>query len=156
MCDCFYLHGQSGDRVSVGSTVFVYSPSTLLDREPTTRLVPCSWAVRVDHDVTWLAVGFDKNLYFCIGFSSWSFTVESRSRVWTQLGVFPSPLLAWALWGRTHAGLTVLLGPSMTCQSTPLVDFYSIVEWILGILHSIEIRFDLLHLMSCLNGWQVQ
>ena len=31
-------------------------------------------AVRVDHDVMWLAAGFNKHLYFCIGFSCWSFT----------------------------------------------------------------------------------
>ena len=47
----------------------------------------------------------------CLG----SLTAESCSRAWTQLGVFPSPLLAWALRDGTHAGLIVLLGPSMTC-----------------------------------------
>ena len=44
MCDCFYLHGQTGGRDSVGSTVFVHNPSTLLDREPSTRPVPYDWA----------------------------------------------------------------------------------------------------------------
>ena len=44
MCDCFYLHDQTGGRDSVGSTVLVYSPSTLLDRESPTRLVLCDWA----------------------------------------------------------------------------------------------------------------
>ena len=46
--------------VTVGSTVFVHSPSTLLDCEPHTRPVHCDWAVCVDDDVMWLAVGFDK------------------------------------------------------------------------------------------------
>ena len=31
VCDCFYLYGQTGGHDSVGTTVFVYSPSTLLD-----------------------------------------------------------------------------------------------------------------------------
>ena len=52
----------------MGPTVFVYSSSTLLDREPPTRPVPRHSAVRVDHNVMWLAGGFDKHLYFCIGF----------------------------------------------------------------------------------------
>ena len=47
----------------------------------------------------------------CLG----SLTAESCSRAWTQLGVFPSPLLAWALRDWTHAGLIVLLDPSTTC-----------------------------------------
>ena len=42
----------------------------------------------------------------CLG----SLAAKSCSRVWT--GCFPSPLLVWYLWGRTHVGLTVLLGPS--------------------------------------------
>ena len=121
MCDCFYLHGQARGRDSVGSTVFVHSPSILLDREPPTRSVPCDWAVRVDHDVMWLADGFDMHLHWlfqlAIHGSAWqgSLTEESCSRSWTQLDVFPSPLHAWAVRDRTHAGLTVLLGPSMTC-----------------------------------------
>ena len=59
---CFCLHGQTEGRVSVGTTVFVYSPTALLDCEP----VPCDWAIRVDFDAMWLAVGFDERLYFCI------------------------------------------------------------------------------------------
>ena len=47
----------------------------------------------------------------CLG----SLTAESRGRDWTQLDAFPSPLLAWAVRDCTHAGLIVLLGPSMTC-----------------------------------------
>ena len=160
MCDCFYLHGQARGCDSVGCTVFVHSPSTLLDCEPPTRPVPCDWAVYVDHDVMWLAVGFEKHLYICIGFSSihgsvclGSLTAESCSRAWTQLGFFSQSLtclhmLDW-LFCLTHPWLA-------SCQSTPLVFFDSIVEWILEILHRTEIRVDLLHLMSCFHGWQVQ
>ena len=43
-----------------------------------------------------------------------------------------------------------------SCQSTPLFFFDIIMEWIFGILRHIEIRFDLLHLMSCFHGLQVQ
>ena len=123
MFDCLYLHSQAKGRDSVGSTVFVHSPSTLLDREPPARPALCDWTVRVDHDVMWLAVGFEKHctgaLVFqlaihgnvCLG----SLTAESCSRVWTQLDVFPSPALAWAVQDFTHAGSIVLLDPSMTC-----------------------------------------
>ena len=41
VCDCFYLHGNTGGRDSVDTTVFVRSPSTFLDREAPTRSVPC-------------------------------------------------------------------------------------------------------------------
>ena len=57
------------DVVTVGTTVFVYSPFTLLGFEPPTRQVPCDWVVRVDHDTMWLAVGFEEHLYFCTGHS---------------------------------------------------------------------------------------
>ena len=65
--------GQAGGRDSVGSTVFVHSPSTLLDREPQQDRSLVT-DIRVDHDVMWLVVGFDKHLHFCIGFSNWPFT----------------------------------------------------------------------------------
>ena len=45
VCDCFCIHGHTADRDSVGTPVLMYSPSTLNDREPTTRPVPCDWAV---------------------------------------------------------------------------------------------------------------
>ena len=38
-----------------------------------TRPVLCDRAIRVDHNVMSLAVGFHKHLYLCIGFSSWPF-----------------------------------------------------------------------------------
>ena len=37
MCDCVYLHGQTGGHDSVGTTVFAYSPSTLFDCEISDR-----------------------------------------------------------------------------------------------------------------------
>ena len=178
MCDCFYFHGQARGRDSVGSTVFVHSLSTLLDCEPPTKPVPCDWAICVDHDVMWLAVGFDKHLYFCIGFSSWPFTVH-----WfLQLAIHGSVCLGsltvesflvelelnWAFFPVPYLlelcetehmldWLFCLTRPWLaSCQSTPLFFFDSIAEWILGILHRIEIRLDLLHLMSCFHGWQVQ
>ena len=73
VCDCFYLHGQTGGHDSVGTTVFVYSPSTLLDCEPPTRQVSCDWATHVDHNIMWLPVGFNELLYFHTGFSSKTF-----------------------------------------------------------------------------------
>ena len=124
MCDCFYLHCYARGRDPVDSIVFMHSPSTLLDHEPPTRPVTCDWSICVDHDVMWIAVGFDKQ--FCTsaltlpaGHSQQcmpSFlTAETCSRAWTRLDIFPSPLLAWALRDSTPASLIVLLGPSTTC-----------------------------------------
>ena len=121
LCGLHCLRVQSCHPDSVGSTAIVYSPATLLDRKPPTRPVPCDWAVRVDHVACcWLRQTFVL-LYWlfqlaihgsaCLG----SLAAQSPSRVWTLLSVFPSPLLAWALWGRAYAGLIVLLGPSMAC-----------------------------------------
>ena len=63
----------------------------------------CAYALTFPAGHSWQCVPRFSGTQFC-------------SRNWTQLGVFfPSPLLALALWGRTHDSLTVLLGPSMTC-----------------------------------------
>ena len=79
----------------------------------------------------WPALGLHEHLYFCFGFSIWAFTTvqscllwwKSHRRAWTQLDVFPSPSLAWALWGSTHVGLTVLLGPKCT-KFMPVCSFH--------------------------------
>ena len=84
---------------------------------------------------------------------------ESCSRAWTQLdGFFPvSYLLELCETAHMLDWLFCLAHPWLaSCPPTPLFFFDSIVEWILGILHCTEIRFDWLHLMSCFDGWQVQ
>ena len=140
------------------SSCTVLPPYLTMNPQPDGSLVT---AVRVDHDVMWLAVGFNKHSYFRIGFSRWRFTTvpaDSWSRAWTQLDVFPVPYLL-ELCETAHMldWLLCLAHPWLaSCQSTPLFFFDSIVEWILGILHRTDIRFDLLHLMSCFHGWQVQ
>ena len=90
MCDCFYLHGQTGDRDAVSTNVFEYSPSILLCCDPPTRLDPCDCVVGVDHEVMWLAIGEDEHLFvllFCLfqlayhGSASLGYlAAESRSR----------------------------------------------------------------------------
>ena len=42
-----------------------------------------------------------------------------------------------------------------SCQSTSLCSFDSILQWILGILHRIQICFDLLHLVSFFPVFQL-
>ena len=145
MYDCFYLHDQTGDFDSVGNTVFLYSLSTLLNCKPPTRPVLCDWVIHEDHDVMWLYMLASTSictsaLAFPASYS-WqcvlgSLATESHSRAWTQLGIFHSLLLVWALWGSTHAGLHILdwlfclAHPWLaSCQSTPLLFFDSIVEW---------------------------
>ena len=57
----------------VGAVLFLfvlffsmYSLSTFLDYELLSSLVPGTRAICLDHDVTWLAAGFNKHLCFCI------------------------------------------------------------------------------------------
>ena len=54
-------------------------------------------------------------------------------RAWTQLGVFPSPWTAWALWGCTHAGVPQFLNylSSMrlhTCWISPAPELLELYE----------------------------
>ena len=143
--------------MTVGITALMYSLFILLECKPPNRTGPL-WLSRpcrsrCDLACFWLQQAFVlPHLLFqltipcsaCLG----SLAADSRSRAWAQLGVFPNCLLAWGLWDRTHAGLTVVLGPSMTC----LFFFHSIMKWILAILLRIEIRSELPELMSCLHG----
>ena len=84
---------------------------------------------------------------------------ESSLVVWLELNwtFFPVPyLLELCETAYMLDWLFCLAHPWLVyCQCTPHFFFDSIVEWILGILHHIEIRFDLPHLMSCFHGWQV-
>ena len=150
MCDCFYLHGQSGgcDWAPLSSC----SPSTLLDCEPPIRPVPCDWAVRVDGDVMWLAVGFDKHLYFCIGFSSWSIHGNARLTVGLELNwtFCPVPylldlceaahVLDW-LFSLSHPWLA-------SCQSTPLSSLTASRSGFLGFF--IALKYTLTFSTVCL------
>ena len=79
VCDR-YLHSQTGCRDSVGNTFFVCSPSILLDCEDPTRPVPCDWAVRVEHSVIQLAVGFVEHLHFGTFFFFFFFLSAGHSR----------------------------------------------------------------------------
>ena len=165
MCDRFYLHGQTGDRDNVGSTIQSSHPAWPWSPNQTGPLwlirlcrsrchLACCWLQQAFVFLHWL---FQLAIHgsACLGF----LTAASCSRAWTQLDVFPSPLLGWAVRETAHMmdWLFCLAHPWLTsCQPTPRFFFHSVVEWILGILHRIEIRFDLLHLMSCFYGWQVQ
>ena len=99
--------------------------------QPPTRLVPCDWAVCVDHEVMSLVVGFDKRLYFYTGFSRLAIhggeCLGSLSLVvgfelnWV---FFPVPHLL-ELCEVAHM-LDVLLGPFMTCL---LPVYTNVVLW---------------------------
>ena len=125
-------------------------------------------AVHVGHNALWLAVSFDKFLYFCSGFSSRPFTAVLALVLWQQSLVvefdfnweffLPVPgllelyeaayMLDWSFCS-AHPWLAF-------CQSTSIFFLNRTVEWILMILHRTEIHFDLPHLMSYFHWWQVQ
>ena len=123
MCDCFYLRGQArGHDCGLNCLCAQYfHPAWLWTPNQTGPLwlsrlcrsrchVACCWLQQAFVLLHWF---FQLAIHgsVCLG----SPTAESCSRAWTQLGIFPSPLLAWALWDCTHAELIVLLDPSMTC-----------------------------------------
>ena len=134
---------------------FIYSPSILLSCEPLTRPVPFDLAICVDYDIMWLWRAFVllhwlfQLAIHCSGCLC-SLAAESHSRAWTQLDVFPRPLLACAL--RPHTCW-------IDCSAWPVYDFVffdRIMEWMLGVLLCIEIRFDFLHVVSFFHWLQVQ
>ena len=91
----------------------------------------------------------------CLG----SLAAESRSRAQTRMGGFFQFLTCLSSVRAAHVldWLFCLTHPWLaSCQSTPLFFFDSIMAWILGILHCIEKRLELLHFMSCFHCWQVQ
>ena len=113
VCHCFYLHGQTGD-CHHSLRLQSFNPAWLGCETPT-RPVPCDWAVPEDHNVMWLAVGFDEHVYFCIGSSSWVFRQQSLVVMLEVNWMSSLPLTSWPLWGHTHARLPVLLGPFKPC-----------------------------------------
>ena len=110
MCDCFCLHSQTGGCDSVGSNVFVYSPSILLDREPPNQTGPM-WLIYLSRSrchvaCCWLRQAFVLlHWLFQLGIHGSACLVflvpEYCSRAWHKLNVYSSPLIAWALRGRS-------------------------------------------------------
>ena len=109
----------------------------------------------------WFAVGFGKHCTSALAFPaghSWQCVPrfsDSSLAVGFDLDwmFFPVPYLL-ELCETAHAGLTVLLGPSMTFLLSVYTPFLlwqhrGVDSWD---LYGIEIGFDLLHLMSCFLG----
>ena len=94
-----------------------------------------------------------------VEFSSWPFMAVCfwQQRVRTLSGISSIPLLAHDQRDSTHAGLTVLLGPSKACllPVCTLFFFDSAVELIIEIMHRTEVRFDQAPPCS-FHWWQVQ
>ena len=157
MCDRFDTYGQTGGPDCRHQCLLVpsFHPAWLWTPKLTSPLwlshpcrsqcyMACCWLWRTFVFLQWL---FQQaiNCGECQG----SLATKSCTS-WAQLDLFPSPLLAWALWNHRHTGLTVLLGPSTTCllHIYTLCFFDSVMEWILRILHRTETHFDFLHLVS--------
>ena len=93
MCHCFYLHGQTGGRDSEGTTALMHSPSTKLDCELPTRLVPCECAICVIMMPCGLLLASMSNW---IGFSSWPLTAVCALVLWQHSLVILGFELNWA------------------------------------------------------------
>ena len=146
-------------RQTVVTTVFMYSPFTLLGSEPQTGPwwlsqlcrswchVACCWlrwTFIFVHCFFWMAIHGNVSPAFL--------APESCCRAWTRLGIFPVPcllelpeteqLLDW-LFCMAHSWLAA-------CQSAFFVFLDSIVDWIFGVPHCIELCFD--SLQQILHG----
>ena len=129
MCHWFYNHGETGGHDSVGITVQSFFHSARLLTPHLTGSVwlshPCrSWCHVVCCWLWWTFVLLHWILQLtvygsaCLG----SLAAESLNRACTQLDIFSSPLLAWALLNLAELDwLFCLAHPWLvSCQSTPL------------------------------------
>ena len=125
MCDCFYLHGQTGGSDSVGSTAWPWTPNQtgLLWQSHLCRSwchVACCWLRQV---FCAFALAFSAgHSRQCVLRFSGSSLVVGLELSWT---LFPVPYLL-ELCEAARAGLTVLLVPSHDLPLASLHPFSSL------------------------------